>query len=91
MVHSFPPMLHWPDTLKQSIQLQVIEFCFPLPWSWQRYPPTSILHLLEQCDGLMLCILEIRCTDDEGGEVEQNERILGVDVMLYVVLPGIGR
>jgi hypothetical protein len=38
----------------------------------------------------VLCILEIRCTDDEGGEVEHNKRILGVDVMLYVILPGIG-
>jgi hypothetical protein len=78
------------NTFEQSLKLQIVEIRLPLPRPWKRYSPAAVLHLLEKDCRFALRIFRVCCADDKGCEVEEDEGVFGIDVMLNVVLPGVG-
>lgn len=89
-MQSSHPDLSRSNASKQRVELQILDLRFPLARTRQRDSPTAVFHLFKQCSGLVLCVVYVGRANDEGGEVEHDEGKLRVDVVLDVVLPGVG-
>jgi hypothetical protein len=82
--------LYWSDPFEQHIQLQILNIELPLAWFRKRYPPASVFHLFQKYCGLVRRVFHVRGANGECCKVKHNPRELGIDVMLDVVLPGVG-
>lgn len=81
----------WLHALEENLRLQVLNLRLPFARARKQYPPSTIIHLSEKDFRLILCVGKVRGADDKGCQIEHDPWVLGVDVVLDVILPGVGR
>jgi len=80
----------WLHALEKNLRLQMLNLRLPFARARKQYPPSPIIHLREKDFRLVFCVGKVCGTDDKGRQVEHDPWVLGVDVVLDVILPGVG-